>query len=261
MDPSFKIRLETHHEVVSSSIAHARWHFRLEKVDGPNFSEEAYGPTNHITPSIKMSRHHKSLYLTAISTEMAIIGAVRDTLCNRVIDLPFKANVIIFQSVLLWHVYKQGFAEGKTFFFSGNLSNLCETQWLCTQEVWLMYYDAFSISSGGDGYTLGCRWKLHRLWGRKWKCHPLQHEFTPRRRQKVIVFGGLADLVNSNGRRRRRGGQRAQPYMSFLFLWCPIKLWKGWKWMAGMGSPRDTMVTEERGNLISLEMLILWSTI
>lgn len=85
------------------------------------------------------------------------------------------------------------------------------------------------------------------------------NEFTFQRRAEGNCFWGIIDMVISNGR-RSSGGQRAQSYTSFLFLWCPIKLRKGWKWMAGMGSLRETMVREERGNLISLEMLILWST-
>lgn len=101
---------------ILSCITHTIWHFNSEEVDGPNFSGRAYGPTNYITLSIKMLRHLKSLYLTAISTEMAIIHAVRDTFCNRVRDLLFKVNGIIFQSVRLRHVYKQGFAEGENFF-------------------------------------------------------------------------------------------------------------------------------------------------
>lgn len=80
------------------------------------FSGQADDPSSRITPSIKTSKHPKSLYLAAISTEMAIIHAEPDTLCNRVIDLPFKANGIIFQSVLLWHVYKQGFCWRGNFF-------------------------------------------------------------------------------------------------------------------------------------------------
>lgn len=79
-----------------------------DDIDRPNFSGGAYGPTNHITPSIKMSRRHKPLYLTAISTQMGIM----DTLYNRVIDLLFNVDVIVFQSVPL---YKQGLALEKNF--------------------------------------------------------------------------------------------------------------------------------------------------
>lgn len=111
----------------------------MELVCQESLTLDAYGPTNRITPSIKMSKHQKSLYLTTVSTEMAIIHAARDTLCNRVIDLPFKVNGIIFQSVLLWHVYKQGFTEGKTFL----QSRFRKTQWHNIQEVWLMYLESF----------------------------------------------------------------------------------------------------------------------
>lgn len=88
---------------------------------------------------------------------------------------------------------------------------------------------------------------------------PVQTEWQWRFASQHSAEGNCFDAANSNGR-RSSGGQRAQYYMSFLFLPRPINLWKAWKWMAGMGSPRHTIGTEERGNLISLKMLILWNT-
>lgn len=98
-----------------SPVTHFEEHLNLEEIKSLHFSVKPDGSSSCIAQSIKMSRHLKSIYLCTISTEMVIIHAEPDTICNRVTDLPFRVNGIIFQPVLLWHVYKQGFAEGGTF--------------------------------------------------------------------------------------------------------------------------------------------------